>query len=75
MGGDEEVLDDLGTTSSLAVQSVEQSPSYKKKRQRKRRKKHPVKKDVAIPRSQTSGVPVLLIPQLETQEEPLHGMA
>ena len=37
--------------------------------------KHPVKKDVAIPGSQTSGVPVLLSPQLQPQEEPLHGMA
>ena len=35
---------------------------------------HPVKKDVAIPGSQTSGVSVLLFPQLEPQEEPLHGM-
>ena len=35
-----------------------------------------VKKDMAIPENQTIGIPVyLMIPQLQPQEEPLHGMA
>ena len=37
--------------------------------------KHPVKKDMALPGNLTIGIPVqLMIPQIQPQEELLHGM-